>query len=392
MEKPKIAIFDLSITSQSPAGSCVLQIIKLLADKYQFIVFADKFENPHPEKVKWIRVPLPAKPILFRYFAYYILAPFYFNYFKTKEGIIPDLILATEGEFTHCDICYSHFCHQGYLKQEEQDFSTDPGKFSLRKWLRLVNRRFNTYLENKVMCRAPLVVTPSRGLADEIESTYSELVRGKLRVVPNPIDLESFISPSDFNTEMCRQELGLFSGDLVFVFIALGDFQRKGLPILLQAVEAIQENRIKLLVVGGSPSEIHEFTLLSKEYNISDRVVFTGFQKDVKPFLWISQVFILPSAYETFSLVAFQAAAAGLPVIATQLFGVEEFINHGSNGWLIEREADSIKRVLELAFQSRNDLPLMGEQARRDVSSYGVNRFASQWENLFDKVLAERKF
>ena len=59
-------------------------------------------------------------------------------------------------------------------------------------------------------------------------------------------------------------------------------------------------------------------------------------QSDVRPYLWSSDVFVFPSLYETFSLVTYEAAASGLPIVVSQLYGVEDLLRDGDNGFLIE--------------------------------------------------------
>ncbi len=64
--------------------------------------------------------------------------------------------------------------------------------------------------------------------------------------------------------------------------------------------------------------------------------------RDVQLVYELADAFVLPSSYETFSLVTFEAAASGLPVLATPVSGVRELIEDGRNGFLITREPSVI--------------------------------------------------
>src|SRR6202012_3767851 len=99
----------------------------------------------------------------------------------------------------------------------------------------------------------------------------------------------------------------------------------------------ITDKRLKLLIVGGREERIRPYKDLSEKFAITDRVVFAGMQKDVRPFLWSSDAFTLPSSYEVFPLVALEAAAACLPLLVTPLNGVEEFLVNGENGILVQQ-------------------------------------------------------
>ena len=379
----KIAIFDLSITTDSPAGSCILQLVENLADDYQFIVFADRFENPDPQNITWIRVPLPDKPVIARYICFQYLAPIYYNRFLQQQSK-PDLIVATEGEFADCDICYVHFCHRQYLKEQR------PKIFPLRNFVRFANHCFNAYTEAKAIAKASTIAVPSQGFANQLSQTYSTIIKREIEVIPNPVDVEHFTRPLGYDAETLRQEIGFASTDIVLVFVALGNFDRKGLDFVLRAMARLKNSRIKLLVVGGSATEVNEYTSLCDHLGVTENVKFTGLQSDIRPYLWSSNLFVLPSSYETFSLVTFQAAIAGLPVMVTHLHGVDEFLEPGVNGWLITRDEGAISQVLKTVAQGHCDLPAMGARARSAATSYGVPQFVERWRSLLEETLIKK--
>ncbi|MEL6454973.1 MAG: glycosyltransferase family 4 protein [Cyanobacteria bacterium J06623_5] len=382
MTSKSIALFDFSITQDSPAGSCVLQLVKNLAKDYHFTVFADRFDNPAPHDIDWVRVPLPRRPVVLRYVLFKYLAPFYYRRFVQRRGTAPELIIATEGEFVHCDICYVHFCHRAYLQQRQLKIA------SARAIARLATHHFNARAEAEAISQAKAIVTPSLGLARELGQTYASTAKDKILTLPNPIDIHHFTKPEHHSSADLRTHLGLHTEDIVLVFTALGDFERKGLRLVVQAFAKLRSPQLKLLVVGGNDHEISEYAAICQQLNVSDNIRFVGFQSDIRPYLWLSDAFILPSAYETFSLAAFQAAIAGLPVIATQLYGVEDFLQPGINGWLIERTESSIIQTLKSVVTHQEQLSEMGQQAHLTGSQFGVPLFIESWRQLLETTLA----
>ena len=373
-----IALFDLSVTADSPAGSCILQMLKGLCQEYQFTVFADRFDNPDPEAIQWIRVPLPRKPVFLRYMAFKWLAPFYYRQYVKSQGQ-PQLVIGTEGQFSNCDICYAHFCHQAYLESH-------PVQASLpRKVARLITRHFNANIEAIALDQAQTIVVPSEGLANELAQIYGARVQNKLIKVSNPVDVSRFTKPNSFDPIPWRNKLGFSADDIIVVFSALGDFDRKGLKPLIEAIAAVNHPQLKLLVIGGVATEIREYQTICDRYHLSDRVCFTGFQSDIRPYLWSANLFALPSNYETFSLVSFQAAVAGLPILATQLYGVEEFLADQVNGWLVERQVPSIANALESAIRDHARIQEMGELAHKAVSHYDQTIFVERWREVLQK-------
>jgi len=230
---------------------------------------------------------------------------------------------------------------------------------------------------------------PSQGLARELIAEYP-YTRDKIRIIPNCVELERMRMPRDFDRERFRKDLGVDPGDLALVFVALGHFERKGLPLLLEGLRRLGDPRLKLLVVGGQPDLLAAYRSRVEQLDLLKRVMFVGMQRDVRPYLWAADAFAFPSFYETFSLVSFEAAAARLPLIVAPLYGVEEFLRDGENGILVERTsegvAEGIARFLTLSPEARRS---MGEKARRDVKEYGPESFVAAWRNLYEVEHAE---
>jgi glycosyltransferase involved in cell wall biosynthesis len=122
----------------------------------------------------------------------------------------------------------------------------------------------------------------------------------------------------------------------------------------------------------------------TQQLGIADKVSFAGRTDDVRPFLWSADAFMLPSHYEAFSAALLEAAAAGLPAIATRVSGSEEVLRDGVNGFEIELSAEGIaaglRRFLELDAGERE---AMRNAARESVAPLGPERFISDWRALY---------
>jgi N-acetyl-alpha-D-glucosaminyl L-malate synthase BshA len=88
-----------------------------------------------------------------------------------------------------------------------------------------------------------------------------------------------------------------------------------------------------LLMVGDGP-DFDAAARLARELEMEDRVHFLGEQDQVLPLLSISDVFLLPSAQESFGLAALEAMACEVPVVASRVGGLPEVIDDGRNGFL----------------------------------------------------------
>jgi glycosyltransferase involved in cell wall biosynthesis len=237
--------------------------------------------------------------------------------------------------------------------------------------------------------RATWVVSPSEGLARELREEYP-FVGAKIHVIPNPVDLDSFRLAPDFDRNGFRRQFGFDDCDRVIVFIALGHFEVKGLPLLLDALTKLGTKGWRLVVVGGMPDLVASYEDRVQAMGLTGCVRLVGLQKDVRPYLWAADVFALPSSYEVFPLVALQAAAAGCSILVTKISGVEEFLVDGDNCLMVSANAsavlDGLLRFDDLQPEERRRL---GERAQIATKAYGIDCFASAWRAFYWAVAKE---
>ena len=376
-----IVIFDLAVTSTSPAGSCVLAEISGLRLDYDIVVFSEICDIASEPGITWIRVPLPRRPVFIRYWIFLVVATL--RYLAWRIGNPPpSFIQTTQGQFLFPTVSYAHFCHRAYLR-DQWPLSTVSGTRRVARWL---NHKFNSLLESNAFSRARKIVVPSQGLARELTAVYPRCT-DKLEIIANPIDLERFERPPTFDKRGFRQEIGIASDRFVFSFLALGDFARKGLDIVIDAVRLIPaalSPNITVLVIGGGAAEVREYQTRAGNAGVGEYFKFVGFAKDPRTYLWASDVFVFPSLYEIFSLAILQAAAAGLPIIVTKgLYGAEEFIVDGTTGWSVLRTKEAVAEAMIKALSKANRLQDMSKDAVASVSHYSVGTFVKRWETFY---------
>lgn len=380
LARPWFAVMDLNVTKNSPAGSCVLAEVMGLADDYDITVFSDAFDNERSDRVRWVRIPMLRKPGILRYVVFHLLAPFALRRHIRERGMAPTMIQATQGQFPGADICYAHFCHRAYLR-DRWAIQSATGARRLLRWL---GYHYNAYFEERAFRRARMVVAPSAGLVRELVETYPFL-EGRAYANPNPVDVLAFAKPADFDRNSLLLSLGLNPDHAVLCFAALGDFSRKGLALVLEAMAEIRSTPLSLLVVGGSPSEIRDFKRLGDELGLRDTVAYAGFQRDIRPYFWSGDLFVFPSTYETFALVVLQAMAAGMPAITTRLHGVEDYAVEGENAWVVERDVGEIRIAIERVLGDKSRLQRAAEAATRSVEAYDTPGFVRRWGKLLEK-------
>lgn len=148
----------------------------------------------------------------------------------------------------------------------------------------------------------------------------------------------SFFDPnliSEADKKDLKTSLNISDEDFVYVFVGrlVGD---KGVNELVKAFTQITEKNVKLLLVGQLESDLDKLeTEVLKTITDNDKIISVGHQKDVRPYLSISNALVFPSYREGFPNVVMQAGAMELPSIVTNINGCNEIIVEGVNGIII---------------------------------------------------------
>jgi glycosyltransferase involved in cell wall biosynthesis len=183
---------------------------------------------------------------------------------------------------------------------------------------------------------------------------------------------------------------GLTTSDILLVFVG-GEWSRKGLDFAIRSLPLLPDPKVKLIVLGSDPAE-KSFRDLAANLRVTERVCFLGFQKDVSSALASSDIFLFPSWYEAFSLATIEAAACGLPIVATEINGTEDFITPGETGVFIEHNPQQIASVLRPLLISEAERRRMGRNARELVErSYNWDRVADLTEQAYREYLDRRE-
>ena len=385
MRKPKIAIFDYSVRSDSAMGGCHLRMLAGLAEKYDFTVFAVEFENPAPSKIKFVRIPAWKRPTILLSAMFHLLAPLYYGVHRLKHWVRFDLVEKMEVFTFLGSVAYIHFCYRAYLSKHWSQ-SRQPG---LRGLLLSLDQATRAYILEPVLYRfAGRLIVPSRGLARELSEAYPFTAK-KIHLIPNSVDYLRLSNPAEgFDRDVFRKDMGFVPSDIVLVFVALGQFERKGLHLLLEAVAQVRNSDVKVLVVGGSEHWMEYYGALAEALKIRQDVKFVGMQRDVAPFLWSADAFCMPSLYETFLLVGIESAAAGLPLLVPRLNGVEDYMIDGENGILLDRTSESIaaaiKHLVTIGPDGRKEL---GKAAQCAAHRYDLEAFVANWDEFIKAQL-----
>ena len=169
--------------------------------------------------------------------------------------------------------------------------------------------------------------------------------RSKLRLLGNGVDLERF-RPDPARRDEVRKELGL-KDDQIAVGLVARLVEEKGVPELIEAAERLGDRYVVFVVGPRDPekSDAVSEELLSKAESYGVR--FLGMRRDVERIYQAMDIFVLPSHREGFPRAAMEAAASGLPVIATNIRGCRQVVEDGITGFLFPvRDVDALTEAI----------------------------------------------
>jgi UDP-glucose:(heptosyl)LPS alpha-1,3-glucosyltransferase len=121
------------------------------------------------------------------------------------------------------------------------------------------------------------------------------------------------------------------------------------------------------------------------------RVIFTGGRSDLPALYSAADAFVLPTAYETFSLVCMEAMACSLPVFATAAGGIEDYLKDGVNGFRIEMDAEDIAAKISAALAEPALMQRLQDGARATAGTYGWDCVGLQYIELLEQIAASKR-
>ncbi|MGB6687636.1 MAG: glycosyltransferase [Terracidiphilus sp.] len=206
------------------------------------------------------------------------------------------------------------------------------------------------------------------------------------RVIPNGVEIETW-KPAAETHAARRRQMNLANE---FLWIAAGRLEPvKDYPTMLRAF-AQTPGDSRLAIAGSGPlrAELQE---LAAALELQDRVRFLGFEPDIRSWMQAADGFLLSSRWEGLPMGLIEAAACGLPAVATDVPGTREVIVDGQTGWLAPAGdaaafAGTMISVMKSTPQQRE---AMGQRARRRaVECFSLDAVLDRWESLYRELLA----
>lgn len=357
------------------------ELIRQAHGRFRFVVIAREVAPELRPLVEWHRIGVPLRPMPVLFSLFFVagglrLARLRVDLVHTVGALVPN----------RADVATIHFCHAGYRRASGA--LAPPDSPWLRRANHAVTRLLSIAAERWCYRRERLraMAAVSLGVERELQNHYPGVT---VAVTPNGVDTDRF-RPDPARRDQVRRAQSVDPEETVALFVG-GDWERKGLGIAIGAVSIARRagHAVRLWVVGSGDQR--RFEQVARDNAVIEAVQFFGPQMAPERFFQAADLFVLPSAYETFSLVAYEAAACGLPSVATPVSGVQELLGSDA-GVLVDADVGQVGDAIVRLASDGELRKRMGEAGRVRAASYtwdrSVRSTLAVYERLLDEVAA----
>ncbi|CAN5488662.1 hypothetical protein BH18ACT1_BH18ACT1_00100 [soil metagenome] len=372
--RPRVALVAHDVHDGGGMERAFAELVRHLHADHDVVVISSRLAPELRELVTWQRVRVPRAPFPLKFATFFVLAGWRLGRLQvdlvhTLGAIVPNRV----------DVAAVHFCHADYRRATGSLAPPDAAPV----------RRLNTALARALAlaaerwCYRPerlsVLVAVSTGVARATARHYPGV---PVEVVANGVDANRFRPDAGVRREM---RSSIPQDETVLLFVG-GDWERKGLAVAIEAAALLIERgrAVRLWVVGEGAVE--RYRAQAERLGVADHVSFFGARSDAERWFRGADLFLLPTLYETFSLVAHEAAACGLPVVAPSVHGVDELVGDGEAGVLVEPRPDAVAAALDRLVVDPALRARLGAEGRRRTTGLTWGRAAMHTRGVYENL------
>jgi glycosyltransferase involved in cell wall biosynthesis len=235
-------------------------------------------------------------------------------------------------------------------------------------------------------------VAMSRQIQDEMRA--AGIPRERIRLLPHGVDVERFRPADPTERQALRARLGVPEGVLAVYSGRL--LRGKGLETLVDAMAspALPE-ALRLVLLGSGEGQLDaepELRRRVSERGLGERVVFAGRVENVADYLRAGDLFVFPSLFEALGIALVEAAACGLPAVASRTGGIVDVVDHDRSGVLVPPgSAPALAAALATLAADPGRRAAMGREARGvAVSRFDERDVLERYRALFRELSSRR--
>ena len=235
------------------------------------------------------------------------------------------------------------------------------------------------------LSKSDVVTSVSQAMAAEAEVKYG--LNKKVQVIYNFVNIQ----PPAKTPEDLKDVFGANDSNII---THISNFRQvKRIEDVIRVFNKINKKvDSKLLLIGDGPEQRAAHKLAVK-LNVSNKIHFLGLQSSIEKLLAISDLFLLPSEKENFSLSALEAMSCGVPVIATQVGGMAEMIDNGKDGYLFDvGDIDGMAEAGIKLLDDKDSYKKISAAAQKKAKEgFSPEIIVPQYEKLYESVIKNHR-
>lgn len=226
--------------------------------------------------------------------------------------------------------------------------------------------------------------------AEKFHRRFNFVGKDRIVTIPNFVDIEYFRPPNERERFEARAALSVSPEEFVVGFV--GDLiDRKRPEDLIHAFAKLAQagKSMRLLVAGGPHKRVEALRVLARELGVEKFVSAKGHCANIRQAYWAMDLLAHPSGEETGPLAVLEAAATGLPVVATDVGMVSSFVKDGISGFVVAvgDTAHMARRMLEISSDRKQLIEFSLAARRQTEEAFSVSALAPQIEALLMKLV-----
>lgn len=187
----------------------------------------------------------------------------------------------------------------------------------------------------------------------------------------------------DCNLENYKKELNIQDDD--FVILSTGELsKRKNHQVIIKAVHDLNNSHIKYLIVGKGDEEEYLKSLIAK-YHLENNVSLLGYRTDVPNLLKIADIFAFPSKREGLGLAAIEAMSSGLPIITSNINGINDYSQNLVTGFSVNPDDDiNFAKAIKYCYLNRDWCQFVGKKNIVKARKYDISRVNKIMKEIYE--------
>ena len=185
-----------------------------------------------------------------------------------------------------------------------------------------------------------------------------------------------------------REKLGISQDEIIIT--STGKITKeKGYAVLCEAIKKLKTQKKVTFIIAGDGEFLQEMKQEIEENNLTSKVKFLGYRKDITRILEETNIFVIATLHETLCNSLIEAAQQGLPLVATNVGGIPEIIENGVNGYLTKcNDSDSIVEALERLINGEELRKTFGNNAKKHIQDkFSHQKIISKIDQMYKRVL-----